>query len=475
MSAKELAKLKKGAHIHLMGICGTAMGGLAGMLQGMGYRITGSDTQVYPPMSAQLEELGITIMEGYKKENLIPAPDFVIVGNVISRSMEEAQALLASGIPYTSLPSAIGEVIIGNRMCITLCGTHGKTTSTALMAWVAEVCGKAPGFLIGGRPANFEKSFRLAQGDTFVIEGDEYDTAFFDKVPKFTHYRPSAAILTSVEFDHIDIYPDFDAVRASFAKLPSLLPSDGIMTCFAEDAEATEIAQKAACRKVSYGFHKGDVQGHNIRQEGLFTLMDVVVNGKQDTTLHTPLFGQHNCANVLGVYALCTNLGWKKEDILKGIKTFKGVKRRQEIIGTPRDIIVIDDFAHHPTAVRLTTQSIRNRFKEGRLFVLFEPRSATSRHNVFQQEYIDALAGEWTSLIASPYNQSTIAEENRFSSEALVRALRKKGCDARHLHSTEEFVSHLCRDAGPGDIILIMSNGGFGGLYETLLTALENA
>ncbi len=474
MSLETLSHLKKGAHIHLIGICGTAMGGLAGMLQGMGFRVTGSDTSVYPPMSTQLEELGITIMEGYKKENLNPAPDFVIVGNVVSRTMEEAQALLASNIPYASLPATIGEVMVGKRKCISLCGTHGKTTSTALMAWVAECCNKAPGFLIGGRPKNFDKSFRLAQKETFVIEGDEYDTAFFDKVPKFIHYRPFAAMLTSVEFDHIDIYPDFDAVCSSFAKLPPLLPQEGVIAYFAEDEEASEIAKKANCTQLGYGFEKGEIQGKNIREAGLMTLIDIKRNGTEETTICTPLFGKHNCANVLGVYTLATAMGWKQEEILKGLATFQGVKRRQEVIGTPRDIVIIDDFAHHPTAVRLTAQAIRKRFKKGKLFLLFEPRSATSRRKVFQKEYIKALQGEWTSLIATPYNQASIAEEERFSSKELVDALVQKGEDARLMESTESFISLLCKEANPGDTILIMSNGGFSGLYGKLLKALES-
>ena len=464
--------LKTGSHIHLMGICGTAMASLAGMLKEMGYRITGSDQNVYPPMSTQLEELGIPIMEGYKKENLQPKPDLVIVGNVITRKHEEAQALLESDIPYTSLPKALGEYAIADRNSVVLAGTHGKTTTTSMMAWVAESCGKNPGFLVGGIPLNLSRSFRAPKGDWFVIEGDEYDTAFFDKVPKFIHYRPKYVVLTSVEFDHADIYNDLGDIKKAFLQLVDRIPEDGMLVVNAEDQVAVELTSHCHAKVVTYGLEKGDYSVANRQVLVGRNQFAVVHQGRRIADVAMKQFGPHNTMNALAVFALARELGWPLGEILNGLASFQGVKRRQEVIGEPRGITVIEDFAHHPTAVDLTLATMGERFDGRKVFALFEPRSATSRRNIFQEDYVKALAQADVAIVARPYDQTNIVEGERFSSEGLVASLTEKGRKAFVGENTDHIIDLLTAQAQPGDVILIMSNGGFDGIYTKLLDAL---
>lgn len=466
--------LRPGAHVHFMGICGTAMASLAGLLHARGFKVTGSDQNVYPPMSTQLEKLGIPIMEGYKKENLQPKPDLVVVGNVITRNHEEAQALLASDIPYTSLPKAMGEVVISDRHSIVVSGTHGKTTTTSLMAWLAESCGLNPGFLIGGIPKNFDRSYQLPEGDWFVIEGDEYDTAFFDKVPKFIHYRPRTAILTSVEFDHADIYADLAAVKAAFTQLMTLLPTQGLLVTNAEDENIASILAATRARVVTFGLQKGDYQARAIRSTPQGMEFDVEVRGAKRAHLATSLIGEYNIKNVLAAFAAASELGWPVATVVRAISSFKGVKRRQEIIGRPNGITIIEDFAHHPTAVKGTIEAVQARHPDAHVFSVFEARSATSRRNVFQQDYADALSVAQTILLPPAFNQANIPQEQRFSNEALVEALHRKKVDVEQCESVEHIVSRLATRAKTGDVILIMSNGGFGGIYDKLLSALAN-
>lgn len=465
--------LKPGAHIHLMGICGTAMASLAGMLKSMGYRITGSDQNVYPPMSTQLAELGIPIMEGYRQENLKPRPDLVIVGNVISRTHEEAQALLATDIPYTSLPAALGEFAIAGRESIVIAGTHGKTTTTSLMAWVAEACGKKPGFLIGGIPINFSRSFRAPEGNWFVVEGDEYDTAFFDKVPKFVHYKPKYAVLTSVEFDHADIYQDLAAVKRAFAMLIERIPADGLLLVNAEDPVAMELARLCRSRVVSYGLNTGDYHVANREVVVGRNQFAVIHQGRSVADLALKIFGPHNTMNALAVFALARELGWPLSQVLNGCAEFKGVKRRQEVIGEPRGIVVVEDFAHHPTAVDLTIKTMKERYPGKKIFAVFEPRSATSRRKVFQKDYVQALGQAAVTWLAKPYDQSKISEGERFSAEELIEDLKRSGREAHLGTNVQEIVAALTREARTGDVILIMSNGGFDGIYSKLLAALK--
>lgn len=465
--------IPKGSHIHLMGIGGTAMASLAGLLKELGYKISGSDLNVYPPMSTQLAELGIPVMEGYKKENLRDRPDLVIVGNVISRTNEEAQALLASDIPYTSLPKALGDYAIADRNSIVVAGTHGKTTTTALVAVLAEACGLKPGFLIGGIPINFSKSFRVPLSNWFVIEGDEYDTAFFDKVPKFVHYRPRYAILTSVEFDHADIYQDLNAVKKAFALLIERIPADGLLVVNGDDGHAMELAKECKCKVVTYGLESGDYHVLDRRVELGRNQFAVDYKGQRLVELAIKQFGPHNTLNSLAAFALARELKWPLDRILAGMASFQGVKRRQELIGEPNGITLIEDFAHHPTAVSLTLKTMRERFPQRRLFGVFEPRSATSRRKVFQQDYVKALSGADIAIVARPYDQSRIQEEDRFSTEELVGELKAAGGLAYEGQSVSHIIELLKKECRSGDVVLLMSNGGFDGIYSKLIQALS--
>lgn len=467
-----LGQLNKGAHVHLMGICGTAMGSLAGILKSMGYQVSGSDQSVYPPMSTQLTNLGIKLQEGYRAENLHPRPDMVIVGNVISKNNPEAQALLSSDIPYTSLPKAMGEFVIDKRQSIVMAGTHGKTTTTSMMAWVAETCGLKPGFLIGGVPENFSHSFRKPDGDWFVIEGDEYDTAFFDKVPKFVHYRPKHVILTSIEFDHADIYADLDAVKSAFRTLVQLIPKDGTLVACVDDKNVRELLPLAQCKVVTYGIQSGDFQA--VERATLMNRSHFAVQrgGKKIADIALKMFGEHNTQNALAVYALGVTLKWPEHQILQGLASFGGVKRRQQFLGEPGGVAVIEDFAHHPTAVRMTIDSIRERYPDRRVLAVFEPRSATSRRKIFQRDYVEAFRRADASFIAEAFDQTKIDEEQRFSSGQLVDDLNSQGANAHLGKDVDQLVKQIHSTAHKGDVVLIMSNGGFGGIYQKLMSVL---
>lgn len=470
-------ELQSGSHIHLMGICGTAMASLAGLLKDRGFKVTGSDLNPYPPMSTQLENLGISVMKGYKAENLRPKPDFVIVGNVISASNEEAQELVRLGVPFTSLPKAMGEFIIADKECIDISGTHGKTTTTSLMAWVAEVCGEKPGFLIGGIPKNFSQSFRNPEKKYFVIEGDEYDTAYFDKVPKFTHYKPKHVVLTSVEFDHADIYKDLEAVKAAFRSLIRLIPENGTLLACANDANVMDLFKESRCKNsFTYGLEKGDFKAQILGETSAGIEFQVRFSrGTESEILGPyllPMSGEYNVLNATAVVAMAKCLAFAPEKVTEALKSFAGVKRRQEILGQPNGILVIEDFAHHPTAVRETVKGIQKKYPGRKVFSVFEPRSATSRRKVFQQDYVQAFQSSHEVMLAEAYDQSKIATEERFSSKELVADLKKSGVTADVFGSVDSIVSALKSRAQKGDIVLIMSNGGFDGIYTKLLTTL---
>lgn len=470
----QITSLRPGSHIHLIGICGTAMGSLAGILKSLGFRVSGSDQNVYPPMSTQLEKLGIHLQEGYAAKNLVPRPDMVIVGNVISRGNPEAEAVMAQDIPYTSLPKAMGELVIGSRNSLVVAGTHGKTTTTSMAAWVAETAGLHPGYLIGGIPENFNLSFRAPEkSQWFIIEGDEYDTAFFDKVPKFIHYRPKYVILTSVEFDHADIYADLDAVKAAFARLVDLIPEDGLLVACQDDLNVREIVKKAKCKVVTYGIRQGEYQAVEKMVRDGRNHFSVAHDGEKIADIALKLFGDHNTLNALSVFALTNELNWPVHAILQGLASFAGVRRRQQLLGEVSGVAVVEDFAHHPTAVRLTIQSIRERYNGRRVLAVFEPRSATSRRKVFQRDYVDALSSADVSFVAEAFDQSKIDASLRFSSDQLVSDIVLKGTKAFLGKSTNELVEQISSQAKAGDVVLIMSNGGFDGIYQKLLGKLK--
>lgn len=464
-------KLNKGAHIHLMGICGTAMASLAGLLQDKGYKVSGSDQNFYPPMSIQLEKLKINIMTGYKAENVQSKPDLVIVGNVISRDNPEVQEVMNLKLPYMSLPQAMSEFLIEDRQSVVIAGTHGKTTTTSLMAWTVEQAGLKPGFMVGGIPKNYGQSFKIPQGNWFVIEGDEYDTAFFDKVPKFIHYKPKYVVLTSIEFDHADIYKNLDEVKAAFIRLMGLIPQEGLLVYRYEDKNIASILSHCKAKKLSYGGNGADIEISEVAptREGL----DFTLSSQGATTkCFLPMFGEYNALNGAAVFALAQELKWNV-DIPAAFKKFEGVKRRQEIIGRPRDIMIIEDFAHHPTAVGETISTFKKRPQSGKVHAVFEPRSATSRRNVFQEDYLKAFKNADYAYIAAPFAQEKIPVEQRFSSEKLVNDLNtSKTTEGVVCQNVGEIVTAIHKKAQPGDTILVMSNGGFDGIYEKLLKTL---
>lgn len=476
-------ELKKGAHVHLIGICGTAMASLAGLLKDRGFKVTGSDSNPYPPMSTQLESLGIAIKKPYAAENLQPKPDFVIVGNVIPAANPEAVALRELGIPYTSLPKAIGEWVIAHRDCLNISGTHGKTTTTALASWVWESLGLQPGFLIGGVPKNFPYSFRNPAGNWFVIEGDEYDTAYFDKVPKFTHYKPKHVIFTSCEFDHADIYADMKAVESAFETLVKLVPASGSLVYWAGSPTVSKIAALTqASRKFGYdivgagktlGEVKADYVARILEVKDGRTEFEVNFQGKHIGTFLVRMSGEYNILNATSVVAMAHLLGFSIAKVSEAMTSFQGVKRRQEILGEPGGVLVIEDFAHHPTAVKETIKGIRSAYPGRKIFAIFEPRSATSRRKVFQQQYVEAFQEAPEVLIMKAFDQSKISEAERFSSDELVADLCKGGRNAAVFESTDAIVESVRTKARKGDLVLIMSNGGFDGIYGKILKALS--
>lgn len=460
-------------HIHLMGVAGTAMGALAGLLVDAGYRVTGSDKAVYPPMSTYLEQLGIEVMEGFVASNLDPAPDLVIVGNVIRAIYEEAEALLASDIPYMSFPALLGAGFIDKAHSVVVAGTHGKTTTTAVTAWLLASAGLNPGYLVGGIAKNFDRTAHAGAGTHFVVEGDEYDTAFFDKGPKFLHYRPSTAILTSIEFDHADIYRDLDHVRESFDKLVAILPEDGLLIARTDHATVRKAAANAPCEVWGYGEdQRWDGRIDRVDTETGTMTFTVLRDRKPFGTFDSQLVGEHNLYNQVAAAAAATRAGLSVEQIREGFATFQGIKRRQEVLGEPGHVTVLDDFAHHPTAVSLTLQALRQRFGQRRLWAIWEPRSATSRRNTFQAEYARSFGDADKVIIARPYDQSGIPEEERLSADQLVRDLSARGLDAMTLDDADAITAYVAAAALPYDVVAVLSNGGFGGLHGKLLHRL---
>jgi UDP-N-acetylmuramate: L-alanyl-gamma-D-glutamyl-meso-diaminopimelate ligase len=464
---------EKLSHIHLMGVCGTGMASLAGMLKEQGYMVTGSDANVYPPMSLLLELLGIPVFDGYGPGNLSPEPDMVIVGNVITRVNPEAAELSRLRLPYLSFPQAIRQFAIGDKESIVITGTHGKTTTSSLIAWILETAGMDPGFMIGGIPRNFETNFKLGKGRYFVIEGDEYDSAFFDKGPKFLHYNPLFVILTSIEFDHADIYRDLDHVIGSFRRLIDLIPYRGHLITNGDDESICREIKRAACRVETYGFGKSNHwQITDMDDSKAFTTVEVVQGGQVQATFETPLFGRHNISNLLSAVVLAHVLGVPRDALFRALKTFKGVKRRQEILGEKKGIMVTDDFAHHPTAVKETVQAVKQKYPHRRLVVVFEPRSNSSRRNIFQAQYAESFDDGDVMLIREPAMMEAIPLAERFSTEQLVSELGKRELEAHRFADTDLLLAYLLSRIKTGDMVLIMSNGGFDNLHQRFLNAI---
>jgi UDP-N-acetylmuramate: L-alanyl-gamma-D-glutamyl-meso-diaminopimelate ligase len=460
-------------HIHVMGICGTGMAALAGMLKASGYTVTGSDSGVYPPMSDFLKEQGIEAASGYGSQNLEPRPDLVIVGNVITRKNPEAQALATTVIPYLSFPQALAHFFISGRTSLVVAGTHGKTTTSSLLASALHQAGLDPSFMIGGIVREFEANFRLGHGPHFVVEGDEYDTAFFDKGSKFLHYRPRIAIITSVEFDHADIFADLDAIKCSFRKFVALLPKDGLIVAHLDDPNVAEIVADAPCEVQGYGLNPGLAWSlADVRSEQGMTRFQVRHQGEPWADLAVRMPGRHNCLNSLAVTAVLHRIGLVPEQINSALASFGGVKRRQEVRGVERGITVIDDFAHHPTAVRETLGALKAAYGGRRLVTVFEPRTNSSRRAIFQQDYVSAFDAADLILIRKPLPLDNIPEAELFSSTQLASDLRARGLDARTFGDTDTILEHLMTILQEGDVVAILSNGGFDNIHSRLLEKL---
>jgi UDP-N-acetylmuramate: L-alanyl-gamma-D-glutamyl-meso-diaminopimelate ligase len=469
--------------IHLIGICGTGMGSLAGLLKAAGHDVRGSDSDVYPPMSTQLAEQGIEVMNGYGAHNLDWTPDVVVVGNVQTKDQIEVKAAQEKNLQLTSFPALLEDLFLKRLHSIVVAGTHGKTTTSSLASFVLTDAGRDPSFLVGGVPINFGRSWRLGRGSLFVVEGDEYDTAFFDKGSKFLHYVPKTAIVTSVELDHVDIFSSLDAIKDAFRKFVRLIPDDGVLIVAADSPGALDVAKDARCKVETYVVrdeHHPDAQADWIARAitvrpGGRTLFEVTRHGKPYGVFDTGLPGAYNLANCLSVVAACANNGLSPDEIGRGLRRFAGVKRRQEVRGVAQGVTVVDDFAHHPTAVRETLRALRRRHGGGRLIAIFEPRSATSRRAVFQKDYADAFAEADEIIVGAVSHPEKAPAGDRFDPERLAADLRGKGVAARHVQNVDQMVEQVAANAAAGDTVVIMSSGGFEGIHDRLLARLGDA
>jgi UDP-N-acetylmuramate: L-alanyl-gamma-D-glutamyl-meso-diaminopimelate ligase len=473
--------MDQGKHIHLIGICGTAMASLAGMLKQRGFRVTGSDAAAYPPMSDFLAELGIPVAQPFDARNLEPRPDLVVVGNAISRGNPELEQMLDQRIPFCSLPQLLHDEFLRDREVLVVAGTHGKTTTTSMLAWIFHSAGMQPSFLIGGIAENFGSSFHLGEGKHFILEGDEYDTAFFDKGPKFLHYFPDAVILTSVEFDHADIYKDLDAVETAFRRLVNLIPRRGRIIAFdgvagevAESASLERCLSKSFCPVERYG--AGPRAGWritNLKFEAGSTRWSVLKEGRAWADLEFPLAGEYNVWNATAAAAMAAANGISKEEIAAALKTFKSVKRRLEVKAQVNGIIIIDDFAHHPTAIAGTLKALRSRYAGARLWAILEPRSNTLRRRVLQADLARSLALADEVIVAGVFRSDALPENERLDLPELSKDIQKHGGRARLMGDADEIVLAVAPEMRSGDVVAILSNGGFGSIYEKLPAKLR--
>ncbi len=461
-------------HIHLIGICGTAMASLAGLLQQKGHRVTGSDQAAYPPMSDLLRSLRIPVAEPFAEANLTPRPDLVVVGNALSRGNVELEYVLDQRIPFVSMAQLIREEFIVGHESLVVSGTHGKTTTTSILAWIYEVASRqqpelAPSFLIGGVAENFGTSFQVRDGRPYIIEGDEYDTAFFDKGPKFMHYFPDALILTHVEFDHADIYRDLDAVKTAFKRLVNLVPRRGRIVAFAGAPHVRECVAKAFCPVELYGFTP---DAHWQLREYCFRdgmgHWQVSRAGQPWAALQLGIAGEHNALNATAAAALAYGQGVPLAAIQEALRTFQSVKRRLEIRAVVDGITVIDDFAHHPTAIRETLRALRTAYPQSRLWAVLEPRSNTLRRNVFEKELVESLGIADRIVIAGVFKQESLDPSERLHPEQVVLALANAGHEAALYAHADDIVDAVAPELLPGDVVAILSNGGFDGIYEKL-------
>jgi len=471
----EIPSIESIRHVHLVAICGTAMGSLACMLVDRGFRVTGSDTDAYPPMSDQLRAAGIEVQKGFAPEHVLSdRPDLVVIGNAVRRENPEARAAIDSGLPYVSFCDAIHHFFLRGKHSVVITGTHGKTTTTSIVAWMLTHAGRDPSALIGGVFANFGGSFRLGEGREFVIEGDEYDTAFFDKTPKFLHYDARTLLVTSVEFDHADIYASLEQIQDAFRALVAQVPSDGVIIAASDADSVREVLAGARARVESYGFRDGAVwRVSDVAFDPEGTQFTVWRRDERVARVRMPMHGRHNVENVLGAIAVCANLGLEPELAARAMTEFRGVKRRQELRGEAAGMAVIDDFAHHPTAVRETIAAIRSRYPDRKLWAILEPRTNTSRRRFFESDFADALATADEVILAGVFRSDALAEDERMRPEKVIERIRAAGKPASYQAEVDEIIEHLVRKRTGRDVALVMSNGGFGGIWERLLARLR--
>lgn len=481
--------------VHLIGIGGTGMGAVAGLLAGAGHDVRGSDAAVYPPMSEQLAALGVPVMMPYAADNLAWDPELVVVGNVHGKDHVEVVAAEQRGIALTSFPAVIGDRLLAGKHAIVVTGTHGKTTTTSLIGHVLTEAGRDPSLFVGGVPVALGRGYRSGAGPDFVIEGDEYDTAFFDKGPKFAHYHPQTAVLTSVELDHVDIFASFDAVRDVFKKLAAAMPADGVLVVAADQPDAVAIAAHASCRVETYAVIGSEIsasasgtrppmtidetddapetatwwaEGLEVGKSGRVAF-EVFHRGERVERFETLLVGRHNVANCVAAIAVCHARGVSVKDIQHGIGSFAGVRRRQELRGIAGGVTVLDDYGHHPTAVRETLKALHKRFPKRRLIAVYEPRSATSRRRTFQSEFVDAFAHADEVIVGRLFDPAKIPAADRFDPERLALDLHRSGTKASYTADVEQIVKQLAESAAPGDVVCVLSSGSFDGLHDRLL------
>jgi UDP-N-acetylmuramate: L-alanyl-gamma-D-glutamyl-meso-diaminopimelate ligase len=474
---KELPNVHR---VYLIGIAGTAMASLAGMLKERGYEVGGSDEHVYPPMSDYLESLRIPVLEGYTKEHLETfRPDLVVIGNVAANTNAEAAATVELDLPYTSMPEAIYHLFIRDKHSIVITGTHGKTSTTSLMAWLLEAAGRDPSMVVGGIPLNFNHNYKLGAGADFVIEGDEYNTAFFDKGPKFLHYHANSLLVNNIEFDHADIYADLDAIIAAFRKAVQQVEPGDVIVANGDDENVRRLRNDARARWITFGFdRKADVFATDLEFAPDHTSFTAWWEGREWFRFKTNLSGRHNVLNALADLAIARLRGVEAEELQHGLETFRGIKRRMEVRGVERGVTVIDDFAHHPTAIATTLNGARKRYPGQRIWALFEPRSISSSRKEFESGYIDAFHEADRVIIGPIFHkdryETRYGLDKMMSVPTIVDRLRADNVNIEQLDDIDAIAEHVARESKPDDVVLVMSSGAFGGVHEKILARLRS-
>jgi UDP-N-acetylmuramate: L-alanyl-gamma-D-glutamyl-meso-diaminopimelate ligase len=469
-----LIPLSANAHIHIIAACGTAMGALAGMLRHRGFRVTGSDSHVYPPMSDFLRNEGIDLFSGFDANHLLPAPDLVVIGNAVSRGNVELEATLDAALPYAHLPELLRDLFLPGRLPLVVSGTHGKTTTTALTTHLLRTAGADPSWLVAGLPRDLPRPYHVADGDWFVLEGDEYDSAYFAKIPKFLFYRPHLLVVNNIEFDHADIYRDLDDILRVFGQLVNQVPRTGLILAGGDDANVAAVVDQAPAPVQTFGLGPdNDWRAVDVRQEHGSQSFELIGPQGEAGRLCLQLTGQHNLRNALASVAAAAFAGYDPTTLGPALGSFIGVRRRQEHLGSPAGVTLIDDFAHHPTAVSQTLAGLRAAYPDSRLWAVFEPASSTNARATFETEYVDAFRHADAAIIASVVRPERSRDDEPFSPERLIRRLQDHGTEAWFLADAESISEYLGAQTETGDIVVFMSNGGFGGVQARTLAVLE--